>query len=163
MCAKKAVKKVQLVLKEQVSSLGKAGEVVTVRRGYADNYLIPQGLGAIATQDVLDAIAQKQREAEAAAEELRAQARKVATAMSTVGSYVIKKKVNDSNELYDSVTARDLIECIHAQLPDLGLNEKLADEDVAMPEVKGLGTFTANVTLAEDVNGLVEFAVIASK
>lgn len=163
MCAKKAVKKVQLVLKEQVSSLGKAGEVVTVRRGYADNYLIPQGLGAIATQDVLDAIAQKQREAEAAAEELRAQARKVATAMSTVGSYVIKKKVNDSNELYDSVTARDLIECIHAQLPDLSLNEKLADEDVAMPEVKGLGTFTANVTLAEDVNGLVEFAVIASK
>jgi large subunit ribosomal protein L9 len=161
-CAKKAVKKVQVVLKSEVAQVGRKGDLVTVRRGFCDNYLIPQGLGEVATQQILDGIAQQQKEAEAAQEALRQQALKIASAIGTVSGYVIKKKANEDNVPYDSVTQRDVVEAVHAKLPDLGLNDKIADSDVTVPDISKLGTYSATLRVADDVNAVVDFAVISA-
>ena len=84
--------------------------------GFCDNYLIPQGLGEVATQQIMDGIAQQQKEAEAAQEALRQQALKIASAIGTVSGYVIKKKANEDNVPYDSVTQRDVVEAVHAKV-----------------------------------------------
>ena len=55
------MEKIQVILKEDVSNLGKSGEVVSVKPGYGRNYLIPQGLATLATKRNVQALEHEKR------------------------------------------------------------------------------------------------------
>ncbi|MFM7576145.1 MAG: 50S ribosomal protein L9, partial [Microcystaceae cyanobacterium] len=101
-------KRVQVVLSKPVNKLGKNGDLVEVAPGYARNFLIPQGLGVIATPGLIRQVEQRRaKELERLkAEKEAAEARKVA--LQTVGRFVIKKQVGENEAIFGTVTTQEV-------------------------------------------------------
>lgn len=155
--AQRAVtKKVQVVLTRNMPNLGEAGALKAVPVGYFRNYLAPQGAASLATDTILDQIKRQQEAEERARLEERAKAQAMATALSTIGKFVIKKKVGEKEQIFGSVTAVDVVEAIKMQT-----GRELDRRDVTVPEIKTLGTYDASVKLHSDVVGL--FKVVVAK
>lgn len=99
----------ELVLLERVESLGRMGDVVTVKPGYARNYLLPQGKALRATKDNLRSFEARRADLEARNIERRNQAEGVAEDMRGMSVMVIRR-ASEMGHLYGSVTVRDIAE-----------------------------------------------------
>lgn len=105
-----------VILIKSVDNLGKLGDVVAVARGYARNYLLPQGLAVEATEGAKKMVADKM-----VLEAKRDHKRKEAAEL--LASELVKKdltvtleaKVGDEGKLYGSVTARDIVDALASQ------------------------------------------------
>lgn len=155
--AQRAVtKKVQVVLTSQIPNLGNEGELKSVPVGYYRNYLQPQGLAAMATDNILAEIQKQKAVEERARMEEKAKAKAMATALSTIGKFVIKKKVGDGDQIFGSVSAADIVEAIRMQT-----GRELEKRNVNVPDIKTLGTYDVSVKLHSDVVG--SFKVVVQK
>merc|ERR1711907_177964 len=92
-CFKKVTKKVEVVLSQDVPSLGVVGEVKRVTLGHANNYLIPQGKAEIVTEQIMSKIQAEQDRKKAAKEE----AQKFASAITFAKNFDISKEANEEN------------------------------------------------------------------
>jgi large subunit ribosomal protein L9 len=135
----------EIILREDVQHLGKAGEVVKVRDGYARNYLLPQGLAYPATEGNKKRIVfeaernTKRREAEKASAE-------VAAAELAKVELVFAMKVGEEDKLYGSVTAGD----VQRQLEERGIH--IDKRKVELPEpLRSLGEFRVGLRIHPDV------------
>lgn len=155
--ANKAVnRKQQVVLRQDVKGVGKAGELMAVPVGYWRNYLLPQGLASFADEGVLESI-KKQKEAELRAKaEEKAKAQAMATALATIGKFMIKKKIGQGEAIFGSVTASDLVEAIKMQT-----GRELDKRAMTVPEIKTLGTYDCSIKLHAEVIG--SFKVVVQK
>src|SRR5262245_62081528 len=98
---------VELLLAEDVPSLGKQGEIVHVRRGFARNYLLPQGLATVATEENKRMVEKHRvKLAEVAAKKL-AEVKKLAEAIARY-SVTIEAQANEEGHLYGSIGANDI-------------------------------------------------------
>ena len=88
-------RKVQVVLTKQIPNLGNAGDLKAVPVGHYRNYLQPKGLAMIATESILADIEKKIAADDRAKLEEKAKAQAMATALSTIGKFIIKKKVGE--------------------------------------------------------------------
>lgn len=105
---------IQVVLQQDVDNLGHGGEVVSVRPGYARNYLIPRGLAMPATKGNLARVEDLRRRAAArAAEELDTAKQLKAKLEAT--SVKLERSVGEEAKMYGSVTAKDIEEAYAAQ------------------------------------------------
>lgn len=105
---------IQLVLQEDVDNLGRSGDLVRVRPGYARNYLLPRGLASVATHGNVARIEHDKRLALAKAEKARAGA--LGEASKLEGLVVrISMAAGEEGKLYGSVTAQDVVDALHAQ------------------------------------------------
>lgn len=145
-----------MVLRENVPSVGQQGQLKAVPIGFYRNYLQPQGLAAIATESVLEQIKRQQEAEERARLEEKAKAQAMATALGTIGKFIIKKKVGEGEQIFGSVTAADLVDAIKMQT-----GRELDKRDFTVPEIKSLGTFDATVRLHPEVIG--SFKVVVQK
>jgi large subunit ribosomal protein L9 len=104
----------EVILLKDSRSLGKRGEVVQVKPGYARNYLLPQGLALEATAGNMKVFEQKRTrlEAEAAKDVEGAQAMAAAIEGTRI---VIHKRASDAETLYGSVTATEIAEALDAK------------------------------------------------
>jgi len=104
----------EVILREDIKTLGKAGELVRVKPGYARNYLLPQGLAYEATEGNKKRIAAetKARNTRLAAEKGDAQAFAGKLAGVTL---TMKGKVGEGDRLFGSVTAQDIADALAAQ------------------------------------------------
>lgn len=155
--AQRAVtKKVQVVLTRNVPELGQQGQLKAVPVGYFRNYLSPQGFASLATDSILQQI-QRQQDAEDRAKlEERAKAQAMATALATIGKFIIKKKVGENEQIFGSVTSADVAEAIKMQT-----GRELKKSDITVPDIKTLGSYECTVKLHADVVGA--FKVIVQK
>lgn len=105
-----------VILLENVENLGKMGEVVSVARGYARNYLLPQGKAMEATEGAQKVVAEKMV-LEAKRDHKRKEAAEVLAAdlVKRDLSVVIAAKVGEEDKLYGSVTARDIAAALAEQ------------------------------------------------
>ena len=103
-------KRVQVVLNEDVLSLGKDGDVVEVAPGFARNFLLPFGKALPVTPAVLKQV--KHRKAKQAEEEaaLMQAAIDFQTALMTIGRFKVKTQVGEDGVLFGSVTNGDIAE-----------------------------------------------------
>lgn len=136
---------VQLLLIQNVEHLGKQGEVVEVRPGYANNYLLPQGLATIAT-DHHRRMVEKHRARLAEIEKARlADLRKQSEDISKQ-SITIEANANDEGHLYGSVGAND----IAAALKQAGFN--ITPDQVRLEgPLKELGLYTVKIHLHAEI------------
>ena len=145
----------KVILTEDVSSLGAMGAVVDVARGYARNYLIPQGKAMEANSGNLARVEQskaKYLQAQAAARE----AALVQVAHLEGVSVTIAQRVGEEDRLYGSVTAAMIAEA----LADKGLELDKKQLELAEP-IKQLGTYEVTVRLAPEVKGTITVEVVA--
>lgn len=96
-----------VVLLERIEKLGQMGDVVTVKNGYARNFLLPQGKALRATQDNLTRFETERAQLEARNLELKREAEAVAEKLDGQ-AFVVLRSASESGNLFGSVTARDI-------------------------------------------------------
>jgi len=145
----------KVILTKDVTALGSLGAVVEVARGYARNYLIPQGLAMEATRGNLAQVEQvKARYAELRAKEQEAALANVAQLDGV--SVTIAQRVGEGERLYGSVTAAMIITALEAR----GFNIDRRQLDLPEP-IKKLGSYQVPVRLAPEVKAEITVAVVA--
>lgn len=145
---------IRVVLTEDLTNLGKSGELVKVRPGFARNYLIPRGLAVGATQENVARIEHEKKVAEARTTKTRAEAEDLAKKLGSV-KLTITRPVGEGNRLYGSVTARDIEEALSAQ------GFTVDRRRIETEPLKALGTFPVPIRLATSVSATVEITVAA--
>ena len=144
----------EIILREDVQHLGKVGEVVKVKDGYARNYLLPKGLAYPATEANKKKIAYegervaKQRAAEKTA------AQTEATRLADV-HLTFEVKVGEEEKLYGSVTASD----IQRKLEEMGIHVDKRKIDLAEP-IRELGEFNVGIKIHPEVRPEVRITVV---
>ncbi len=144
----------EIILREEVQNLGRAGDVVKVKDGYARNYLLPKGLAYLATEANKKRITYeaeriaRQRAAEKAAAETES-ARLAAVKL----TFVVK--VGEEDKLYGSVTASD----IQRRLEEAGIHIDKRKVDLPEP-LHELGEFRVGIKIHPDVRPEIVVTVV---
>jgi large subunit ribosomal protein L9 len=144
----------EIILRQAVENLGKTGDVVNVKPGYARNYLLPHGLAYEATPGNLKRIQQERDRLEAAENERRGTAQGLAEKLEQV-SLTFSARVGEEGKLFGSVTATD----IAAQLEAQGFRVEKRQIDLHEP-IKALGVYRVPIRLHADVKPEVRVWVI---
>jgi large subunit ribosomal protein L9 len=145
---------VELLLVHSVESLGKQGQVVEVRPGYAYNYLIPHGLATIAT-DHHKRMVEKHKVKLAQIEVARqAELRKTAVEIAKQ-SITIEANATEDGHLYGSVGAPEIVAALKAN--DISL---AADQIKLEGPLKELGLYTVKFRLSSEVEGELKVWVV---
>jgi large subunit ribosomal protein L9 len=143
-----------VILRQAIENLGNPGDVVTVKPGYARNYLLPRGLAYEATPGNLKRIAAERQRLEAAENTRRDAAKDVAKRIEEV-SLTFSARVGEEGKLFGSITAADIATQLEAQ----GVQIEKRQIDLHEP-IKTLGVFRVPVRLHADVHQEVRVWVI---
>jgi large subunit ribosomal protein L9 len=135
----------QVILLENVSSLGKAGDLVKVSDGYGRNYLIPQKKALLATEKSLKVIEHQKRQVQQRTEKTKKDAEKMAQRIEKL-SITFVKTVGESGKLFGSVTSMD----IENYLKENGIEVDRKKISLEEP-IKNLGIFTVPIKLHPEV------------
>ena len=147
----------QVILKDDVRYLGDVGDIVTVKAGYARNYLFPRGLAVYADPRQLNRLEHEKQLIEAKVRQTRTAAEKVAE-MFKGFALVIKKSAGESGKLFGSVTTME----IEALLNDRGF--PIERRQIVMEEnIKFLGKAQVTLRLHRDVVIPLNIEVISDK
>ena len=147
-------KRVQVVLTESISSLGKDGDVVDVAPGYARNFLFPTGKAVNVTPSVLKQIERKREKEKLAAEKIKKEALEFKTALKTIGRFTIKKQVGEDGVLFGTVTNGDVAEAIK-----VATKKDIDRRDIQVPDIHTLGSYTVQIKLHQEVSAEVNIEV----
>ncbi|MBD2212011.1 50S ribosomal protein L9 [Nostoc linckia FACHB-104] len=150
-------KRVQLVLTQDVSKLGKLGDLVDVAPGYARNYLIPQKLATHATPGILKQVERRREQERQRQLELRQQALEQQAALEKISSLKIAKQVGENEAIFGTVTAQDVADAIQA-----ATNQEIDRRGITLPDINHLGTYKAEIKLHSEVTAQVNIEVVAS-
>ena len=135
-----------VVLLERIEKLGQMGQVVSVKNGYARNYLLPQGKAQRATKANLASFEERRVELEARNLEQRTEAQGVSTAMEGA-TFVVIRQAGESGQLYGSVQARDVVEGLD------GVGYKIDRNQVVLNRpIKALGLHPVQINLHPEVH-----------
>jgi large subunit ribosomal protein L9 len=147
---------VEVLLIHNVEHLGKQGEVVEVKRGYAYNYLLPQGLATVATEHHKRMVEKHRAKLEEIARERLAGLRSVLQELMRT-SVTIEANANDEGHLYGSVGAVEISRSLKQQ--DLMVT---TDQLILQGPLKEVGLYTVKVKLAPEVEGDLKVWVVPS-
>jgi large subunit ribosomal protein L9 len=143
----------QIILQEDIDKLGHRGEVVTVKPGYARNYLLPRKLAIEATTGNMKALERiRGALAKKTATELEA-AQKQAAMLNGV-SLSFKRKTGENDQMFGSVTSADIAEGLSAQ----GFKIEKRQVQIVDP-LKALGEYNVTIKVFRDVTAEVKVQV----
>ncbi len=146
----------ELILRKDVENLGFADDIVTVKNGYGRNYLIPQGLAALATPSAKKMLAEtlKQRafKEKKIVDEAKVNADKLAAL-----EIKIAAKTGDGDKLFGSITNADLAEVLEKE----GVSVDKKYISIAGGIVKRAGQYEATIRFHRDVVSTLTFDVVA--
>lgn len=149
-------KRVQVVLHEDVLSLGKNGDLVEVAPGYARNYLVPTGKAVPVTAAVLRQVEHRRaKEAERQAA-LRLEAEAFRTALNTIGRFTVKKQTGGDDVLFGTVTNGDVAEAI-----EKATSKTLDRRDILVPDIHRTGAYKVQVKLHPEVVAEINLEVVS--
>jgi large subunit ribosomal protein L9 len=145
---------IELILREDVKSLGKAGALVRVRPGYARNYLLPRGLAYEATEGNKKRLAaeQKARVTQQAAE--AGDARKLGEGLAGV-TITLSAKAGEGDRLFGSITAQDIADALAAKGHPIDKRKIELDHPI-----KNLGNHTVVIRLHPEVHADLQLTVV---
>jgi large subunit ribosomal protein L9 len=102
---------IEVILREDVKTLGRAGEMVRVKPGYARNYLLPQGLAYEATEGNKKRIAAETKARASRNQAERSEAERLATTLSAV-QLNLSGKAGEEGKLFGSITSQDVADAL---------------------------------------------------
>ncbi|HEV3030650.1 MAG TPA: 50S ribosomal protein L9 [Polyangia bacterium] len=144
----------QVILRDDMDNLGKSGEVVNVKPGYARNYLLPRGFAIKATASDVKRVEHDKRVIAARTAKLAKEAQAEADGLSKV-SVSIARAVGEEEKLYGSVTSRDIAEALGEQ------GVKVDSKKIHLEEpIKTLGLTEVQVKLGRGVNATIKVWVV---
>lgn len=139
----------KVILTQDVKSLGKKGEMVSVADGYARNFLFPRGLAAQANAQAMTEL--KNREAAAVHKiAVDTQAAKDASSTLTGKTVRISAKAGQNGKLFGSVTAKEVAEAIKKQF-----GVETDKRKISMEDIKAFGTYEAEIKLYQGISAKI--------
>ena len=147
----------EVILMENVPTLGSIGEVVKVRAGYARNYLLPNKLGVLASSSSKKQLAHQQRMIEAKRQKQREADEALAQRLEKV-ELRVARKVGEQGKLYGSVTVEDVESAFKDQ--DMVVDRRCIQ---LSQTIKALGAFDIKVKLSKDVMVELKLEVVAEE
>ncbi|ABK39342.1 50S ribosomal protein L9 [Aeromonas hydrophila] len=146
----------QVILLDKIAKLGGLGDQVSVKAGYARNYLIPQGKAVMATKANIETFDARRAELEAKLAAGKAAAEERAAKLGELAAVVIASKSGDEGKLFGSIGTRDVAEAITAA------GVAVAKSEVRMGNVlRNTGDYEVVVQLHADVKATVQIQVVA--
>lgn len=146
----------EIILKQDVPTLGHKDDVVTVKNGYARNYLIPKGYATIATESAKKVLAENIKQRAHKQVKIKADAEGVAKMLEGI-KLTIGAKTSSTGKIFGSVNTIQIAEALNQK--GFEIDRKLIT--INNDHVKEVGTYTAQVKLHRDVVVQIEFEVIA--
>ncbi|MDT0596137.1 50S ribosomal protein L9 [Glaciecola petra] len=146
-----------IILLDKIANLGGLGDKVTVKSGYARNFLFPQGKAVPATKANLEKFEQRRAELEAKiAEELKA-AEARAEKINALENVTIAAPAGDEGKLFGSVGTRDIAKAI----TDAGVEVTKAEVKLPDGTLREIGEFEVDIQIHSEVTANVTLAIIA--
>lgn len=144
----------KLILRADVESLGRLGDIVTVKPGYGRNFLIPHGMAKPATKANLKAFELERRKLQEQADSLRTQAEGLAEKIAAT-PVEIEVRVGDGDKLYGSVTTSNIGDAMDAAGVEIDRRK------IILPEpIRALGEYDIEIRLHPDVRGELKLNVV---
>jgi large subunit ribosomal protein L9 len=147
----------QVVLLERVAKLGQMGEVVSVKDGYARNFLLPQGKALRATEGNLKRFETERAQLEVRNLELKKEAESVAAKLDGQ-AFVVIRSASDGGALYGSVTPRDISDAATEGGFSLDRRQVTLDQPI-----KELGLHPVTISLHPEVDATITINVARSR
>jgi large subunit ribosomal protein L9 len=145
----------KVILTEEIRGLGTRGDIVTVKDGYARNFLLPKNLAREATASNLKSIEHERRKWALAAQAEKDAAQKAADRVKGV-KIQIEKRVGEHGHLFGSVTANEIADALMAK----GIEVDKRRIELEQP-IKNLGMHDVEVRLHRDVSAHIQVEVVA--
>jgi len=146
----------EIILKQDIPSLGYKNDIVTVKDGYGRNYLIPQKMAVVATPAAKKMLAEDLKQRAHKLEKIKNDAIALRDSMANV-SVVIATKVSSTGKIFGSVNNIRVAEALQKQGFDINHKNILVKGDA----IKELGKFNAKIKLHKEVEFDLEFEVVA--
>ena len=146
----------QVILLERVAKLGQMGEIVSVKDGYARNYLLPQKKALWASDANIKAFESEKAQLEARNLETKKEAESLADKLNGQ-QFIVIRQASDAGSLYGSVTPRDAADAA----TEAGFSVDKRQISLTAP-IKDLGLHTVIVTLHPEVEASIELNVARS-
>ena len=146
---------IEVILREDIKTLGHAGDMVRVKPGYARNYLLPQGLAYEATEGNKKRIAAETRVRAARNQAEQAEAERAAATLREV-TLTLSGKAGEEGKLFGSITSQDIAEALAQQ----GHTVDRRRIELEHP-IKTTGAHTVTVRLHPEVHADVRVSVVA--
>ncbi len=139
----------KIILREDVYNLGKSGEIVNVKDGYARNFLLPRNLGMLASAANVAHLEHEKQVIELRQQKLKGAAADEAKKLANV-AVNISRKVGEQDKLFGSVTALDIAEALAAA------GHKLDRRVIHLVDpIRTVGTFEVELRLHRDVHAKI--------
>ena len=144
----------KLILREDVYNLGKSGELVAVKDGYARNYLLPRNLAMLANATNVRQLEHEKQVIELRQQKMKGGAVEQAKKLEAV-TVKIARKVGEQDKLFGSVTALDVAEALAAA------GHKLDRRLIHLPEpIRAVGEFAVEIRLHREVTAKLSVTVV---
>ena len=143
----------EIILREAIERLGRAGDIVTVKNGYARNYLLPKKLAYLSTPGNLKVMEQQKARLVRHEAEQRKEAEKLRDMLNDI-EISIERRVGEKAVLYGSVTSADIAEAIEEKGFTIDKRKILIDE-----HIKQIGEFNIPIRLFTEVIAEVKLRV----
>ena len=150
-------KNIELLLNETIEHLGIVGDVVTVKPGYARNYLLPLGIAEVPTEEKVEALKELRKTAKAELEALRAQRVETVGKLENI-TVKLTRSCNDQGVLYGSVTQRDISDAL--QEGDMMVDERAVRLN---QPIRHVGSYSVAIQFEKDLRAEIGIEVIADR
>jgi large subunit ribosomal protein L9 len=144
----------KVILRQDYEQLGKIGDLVDVKDGYARNYLIPRNIAYQATPSSLRMLEEEKKQSAKRTEKEKVDAEKTAQELAKL-SITIKMKVGEEDKLFGSVTSQMIAEAVQEKGVTLDKRQIELDDSI-----KSLGIYDVKVKLTGGVAGIIKVWVV---
>jgi large subunit ribosomal protein L9 len=145
----------EVILKQDIKSLGEKDDIVNVKPGYGRNYLIPQGFATLATESAKKVLAENLKQAQFKQDKIKKDAEAIASRLEGV-KLTIGAKAGESGKIFGSVNTIQIAEALKKEGFEVD-RRRITFET----EPKMIGEYVANLNLHKEVKVKVPFEVVA--
>jgi large subunit ribosomal protein L9 len=145
-----------IILLDKIANLGGLGDKVTVKSGYARNFLFPQGKAVPATKVNVEKFEARRAELEAKIAEQHAAAQARADKISALGEVTIASPAGDEGKLFGSVGTRDIAAAITAA----GVEVTKSEVKLPVGTLRETGEFEIDLQIHSDVTATIKLIII---
>ena len=144
-----------IILKENVEKLGFKNEIVSVKNGFGRNFLIPKGIGVLATESAIKVLNENLKQQAKKEETEIAEANKIAEALPKLEIIIKAKVAEGGTKLFGSIKTSQFTDALAA------LGHNIDSSFIKLPKVKELGKYEAEIRLHRMVSATVSYSVVS--
>ena len=142
----------QIILLESIDRVGKAGEIVAVKDGYANNFLLPKKLAIVANKknksdldNKLESITKKN--------DIKVTEASTLKGILDAISLTMRVEANDEDSLYGAITQKQVSDLLKAQ------GHNILNENIVTGEIKKIGEFDITIKIYEDISSTIKLSL----